>query len=403
MPTTTEHTTAPQTFALLGGGFSSCDSPDTQSQVSVVHTPRIKLDIDVLHRGAPQNCDVHLPGERLHFSSPIPPEAPNDPHPNDDDHDPEHEELDLGLPSPVQLETTGLSSHFKHLPKTTSFRPAPGRTEKQQEFWRTQTAHKESISAKLHAAGRGDLAIKLDACHQHDTFAHCNGCGKVRRFTNHCDTFYCPECAPQLSRQRIKQIKWWTETIAQPKHVVLTLRNFPEITPAIVKHAKKCLSRLRRSKFCNNWRGGFYSMEITNEGRGWHLHFHLLIDARYIDARELARQWERFSGGWGNIVKVKDARGQEYLAEVAKYIVKGSQMAAWPQDEIVQFITALLGVRTFGVFGQLYGKRTEWREWIKQITEKGMQCECGCTTWTYFDEHRQACFDAGIPWTGPPK
>ena len=153
-----------------------------------------------------------------------------------------------------------------------------------------------------------------------------------------------------------------------------------------IDELKKWFTRLRHRKFCRNWRGGFYSVEVTNEGRGWHLHLHVLVDARWIDAAELARQWAVVTRGFGKIVKVKDCRRNDYLAEVTKYTVKGSELARWTPSQISEFIRAFNGVRTFGVFGSLYGKRTEFAEWLKSIRDHKPKCECGCDKLRFFSE-----------------
>lgn len=318
----------------------------------------------------------------------IPPEAPPD-NPNAPHQDHQVAEFHLApfpftradQPAPVQLETRGITSHPHTPPPPTKTRP------EQSEFWTAGTIHKNAIAAKLRESGRGDLAQALEDCHSHYTVAHCNDCGKVTRFPNRCDRFYCPECQPRLAYDRRRSVEWWTKEVSQPKHVVLTIRNVPQLLPEHVDEFKGFWSKLRRRKFARGWRGGFYSLEVTNEGRGWHLHLHALIDARWIDAAELARQWSDCCRGFGNIVKVKDAREQNYLAEVTKYAVKGSQLAEWTPADIVQFITAFAGKRTFGVFGTLYGKRTEFAEWLAQIRDQKPLCPCGSCNVAYFSEH----------------
>lgn len=172
----------------------------------------------------------------------------------------------------------------------------------------------------------------------------------------------------------------------QPKHVVLTIRNTDTISKAHVQFIKKAFSKLRRTKFARNWSGGFYSLEVTNEGRGWHLHIHALVDARYIDARRLAEEWEKATKGAGYIVKVKDCRNRSYLQEVTKYAVKGNQLSEWSPDDILAFILAFEGVRQFGVFGSLYAKRTEWKEWLEQLQGAKGVCKCGCNSVRFFTE-----------------
>lgn len=185
----------------------------------------------------------------------------------------------------------------------------------------------------------------------------------------------------RLSRERKTAVEWWTQSIKQPKHVVLTVRNADVLTKQYVQTIKSAFSRLRRTKFARNWTGGFYSVEVTNESRGWHVHIHALVDAKWIDARELSQQWAKAVGQEFAIVKVKDARGADYLAEVTKYAVKGNDLSRWSSPDIVAFIDAFDGVRTFGVFGTLYGKRTEFREFLDQLQRLRIRCDCGCERW----------------------
>lgn len=266
--------------------------------------------------------------------------------------------------SSLQLEKRGVTSHRQ--PK---------------ELWRPELHHKATVAGKLAAAGMVEEAIVVGNCHTRVSVATCTGCHKVKRFLNRCDRFYCPACQPRLANERRGSIEWWTNLVSQPKHVVLTTRNTAELTRHDVQHLRDSFSRLRRMKATSGWRGGFYSIECTNEGRGWHLHIHALVDARWIDARELSVLWDKATRGRGCIVKVKDCRGKSYLQEVTKYAVKGTDLAKWPPQDVAAFVRAFLGVRTFGVFGTLYGKRTEWRAWLESIHADRSACECGCTEW----------------------
>jgi hypothetical protein len=253
-------------------------------------------------------------------------------------------------------------------------------------FWSKCTIHKNTIAAKLREAARISDALTLENCHTIYTIAKCNGCGSVQKFPNRCDNFFCPECQPRISADRKKAVQWWTREINQPKHVVLTVKNIPDLTSQHVHEFRNWFSKLRRTKFARNWLGGFYSLEVTNEGAGWHLHLHALVNAKWIDSLELSKHWSKVTNGFGRIVKVKDARGQDYLAEVTKYCVKGVQLAAWPKEDICKFIDAFRGLRTFGVFGELYGMRTKFRLWWKQVREQKPKCSCGSRDCSYYSE-----------------
>jgi hypothetical protein len=256
----------------------------------------------------------------------------------------------------------------------------------QQLLWHSNTIHKNTVAAKLRSVGLGEVASRLEWCHSIFTVAQCTACGTVQKFPNRCDQFFCPECQPRLQSDRERAVKWWTREISQPKHVVLTCRNVFDFSPGHVDEFKKWFTNLRRSAFAKNWDGGFYRLEVSNRGNGFHLHLHALINARWIDQFQLSEKWKKITNGQGEIVKVKAVYGESYLKEVTKYVVKGAELAAWTPEQIAMFIAAFDGKRTFGVFGSLYGKRTQFAEWFKQIRDAKPPCKCGCTSLLFFSE-----------------
>jgi diadenosine tetraphosphate (Ap4A) HIT family hydrolase len=319
---------------------------------------------------------------------------------------------------PLKVQTRGTTSQFE-----------------QQSFWTAKFDHKASIAAKLRQAGNYDLADKLDDCHRHTTFKRCRGCNKVTTFNNRCDLIICPTCQPRIARKRLDSVSWWAEKFIQPKHVVLTVRNVDSLTTENVNFLKHKLSALRRSKFAVKkttrhrglrelinvrrkrgqplrtadlrvtsypWHGGLWSLEVTNESNGWHLHFHLLVESRFIDATGLAQKWAKLVGQKFAIVKVKDARRQDYLHEVIKYAAKSSTIAGWQPNDIAAFVAVFSDCRTFGVFGALYKIRASHGEWAKTLADCRDACECGSTNFQFYS---QAAWDWYLETkeTGPPK
>lgn len=263
--------------------------------------------------------------------------------------------------------------------------------EHQGNLWHGTDIFARSVATKLREFGRLDLAEKLEHCHTDSVNIVCRGCKTVKTVWNRCDLFYCARCQPRLSRERKERVKWWVNEIKQPKHVVLTMRNRVHFTREYVQHFKDSWARLTRMKFADGWRGGFYSCEVTNEGRGWHLHLHALIDADYIDCRGLSMAWARANRDTGHIVKVKDARGEDYLREVTKYAVKGSQLAEWDGQDIAEFIDGLTGFRTFGVFGSMRGRQAEFAKILDEQKEARKKCQCGCSDF-------ELLTDLGVEW-----
>lgn len=256
-----------------------------------------------------------------------------------------------------------------------------------------QQVHADQLAANLAAAGLDEIASKISNCHTEWTFRRCGGCGRSESFLNRCDLSICPHCQPGLSRKRADDIKWWADQVQQPKHVVLTVRNLPTLEAKDVDGFRQNITRLRRSKFAGEWRGGLYSFEVTNCGNGWHLHAHLLVDTDWIDKAGLIDNWARIIGQSTAIVHVSDCRGEDYLREVTKYAVKGSELASWKPDQLKAYIKAIEGKRLFGTFGSLYKRRAERSKLLDSISEHNAECECGACNWTYFSENQWRWFE----------
>lgn len=272
--------------------------------------------------------------------------------------------------SPVKLETRGITSHHS-------------------DFWDTAWMHWSSVITRLDETGHSNLVGKMRSCHQDETRLTCMDCGKGKQFTNRCEIRWCPLCAPRLARERSEELTAWARTLKQPKHVVLTIRNTDTLRRRTVRNFQRALARLRRMKFAK-WTAGTWSLETTNESRGWHLHAHLLVEARWIDSGLLSAAWAKQVRQDFAIVKVKDARAKEYLAEVAKYVVKSSDLASWHGEDIAQLMVAFKGLRSFGVFGTLCGQRKVWRLTVRQARSERNKCECGCRKFQFDGDARLA-------------
>jgi len=245
---------------------------------------------------------------------------------------------------------------------------------------------RDSIVTRLREAARPDLAEPLDKCHREKSVMQCCSCRAARVFWNRCELKHCPICAERLAKERRKTVEWWTKEIHQPKHLVLTALNTTNLCAEYFLWFKQQFAKLRRSKCARNWRGGFYSIETTWNESGAHVHLHILLDCNWVNISEVAIVWGRLLQQEFAICKIKDARDKSYLAEVAKYVVKGSELASWTGSKLVTFLDAIANVRMFGVFGTLYKKRAELRDWLDTLRSLRNKCDCGCKTFRVLDE-----------------
>jgi len=123
--------------------------------------------------------------------------------------------------------------------------------------------------------------------------------------------------------------------------------------------------------------GGCCTVEITNNGNGWHLHSHWLVDSKLIDPQELAIAWGKQVGQEFAIVKVKKICERDYLSELCKYVAKGSELATWSAEQIWEFATAIRGRRFFFTFGSLSKLAPEVRAELLFLKPEKKPCDCG--------------------------
>lgn len=238
-------------------------------------------------------------------------------------------------------------------------------------FWDNAEVVRRSVAAKLRAGGEQKLAARLESCGQVVGYVRCENCGASHPATKQCHLRWCPQCAWRITAERCARVSAWAQTCNQPKHVVLTGRNTDAPLPRVYSRA---FSKLRRQKPFR-WSRGCRTIETTNEGRGWHVHIHALVDTRWVDAGELAVRWGRLVGQDFAIVKVKDARLETYLAELVKYACKPAQLASWTPTEAVTFIRACEGVRLFSTWGDLRG--------YQPPPKAQAVCDCGSQAWEF--------------------
>lgn len=245
---------------------------------------------------------------------------------------------------------------------------------------------KESLLAKVDGLIPEAVFQNLSRCGVEELYRTCEACGDWTTFYYRCSMKFCPLCNWRIARSRAEMLKAWSLQIAQPKHVVLTQRNFSVLTRRKIRDFGRAFAKLRRNRIWRDVEGGCISTEITNEGRGWHLHAHILIDTRWLNASQLAVEWGNLVGQEFGIVKVKDVREVSYLGEITKYVVKGAQLASWAPEEIAQFIRAIRGVRFFAAFGTLFHLQRKIKAHLKHNKPPTEPCKCGCSEYRYESE-----------------
>jgi hypothetical protein len=171
--------------------------------------------------------------------------------------------------------------------------------------------------------------------------------------------------------------------------VTLTVKNGPDLGERMghLRRAYKLMVDRRRQALsgngrgCTEWRkiyGAVGSYEVTNRGKGWHPHMHLLVIASdEIDRFMLKREWERATGD-SFIVDVREieAGNREQLVggfvEVLKYSMKFQDMSL---SDNWRAHLQLRGMRMVASLGCLYGVKEPDLRHDSEADVKGLPYE----------------------------
>lgn len=272
---------------------------------------------------------------------------------------------------------------------------------------------------KLRREDADDLADRLAKCGQEITLV-CTCCGVRKKSFTHCDLKWCPACQHHLAAQTAQRfaniiaashIKW-------PLNVTFTAKNFGYDEPWPVRENRRngqtrreavspirwvrnvaWSERLRRLDwFRSKVKGGVIGFEVTDEGKGYHVHAHALLDCRWLSVsesaprigatrdqvkakgdracREVGDQWklccQRAASVKVRRVWTRENDMQDALREVVKYSVKGSDLVE-SKREVAPLIRLLDGCRMITSFGSMFG-----RPECKRVKGGAPPCEaCG--------------------------
>lgn len=281
--------------------------------------------------------------------------------------------LPVALPS--QLETHAITSHA--LPSA----PKP-----KSESRKQAETDRAALLERLEAEDADDLSEPLRKCGKEDELT-CTCCGERWQIFKRCNRKWCPACQRALATRASLRYTGICASFQWPIFVTLTAKNWDDLDTDMVRHMRRSLGKLRRLRWwTKSVKGGIAGIEVTNTGKGWHPHLHMVLDCRWLavsstappthwsaDAKrtrytqanhEVRDQWSLCLGRKGN-VKTKRATPSEsgkskgIAAEIIKYSVKGSDLLQC-QDPIAPILRMLDGTRLLTSFGSAYGHLRDW-------------------------------------------
>ena len=256
------------------------------------------------------------------------------------------------------------------------------RAKRQMEGFESAELFKATIESKLLRAGCHERWFKnFRRCGVEKFIVMCPNCANVEEQFYQCSNKICPRCNWRIANARRRLLEKITAGMFGTKHIVLTQKNFSTGLKDKIRDSRKNLLKLRKQKIFGKVLGGCASMEITNEKKGWHLHWHLLVNSTvFVSGENLAIAWGKLVGQEFAIVKVKAVEEGSYLQEICKYAAKGSDIAKWTPEQIYEFADACAGTRMFTVFGNFAGMRKHAAKLVKLDKLKATKkiCSCGC-------------------------
>lgn len=178
--------------------------------------------------------------------------------------------------------------------------------------------------------------------------------GRVSLSLGRCRDRLCPFCARHRSRECSRKLAAYIETMARPRHIVLTLRSCSLPLKAQLDQLAEAWRRLRRH---TDWKshvsGGVYAIEVTRSDlrEQWHPHLHVVYDGAYYPQDMLAAAWEQVTGDSRVVWVTAVHDGQRAAAYIAKYVTKGVEVDLADDDVIIELAEAMAGRRMLHAFG----------------------------------------------------
>ena len=187
--------------------------------------------------------------------------------------------------------------------------------------------------------------IEADAPIQHLCVPHCNvpGCDR-------CDRRKAAIVAANLEDLTAAGGTWRSGN--------LTLRSIDGPLAAQYARLRRCLARLRRTRF---WQqhvaGGVYRLHCTLNlrTRQWHPHIHFVVRGTYMPHDELAAEWLRITGDSDQVWIEKIRDGASAPSDLASYLGAAPNMRHWPDAAVVEFYQANAHRRQVQTFGDVRG------------------------------------------------
>lgn len=182
---------------------------------------------------------------------------------------------------------------------------------------------------------------------------HCSHCGNIIDVPIHCSSKGCDICT-RFRRYRIRErIQYALQGLPSNqtlrwRHFTLTVKNGSDLGERL-NHLIKSFRKLRHRKLWKSSQyGGFYVVEITERGNGWHPHLHIVSFGHYLNWRKLLYVWCQITKDSSHVMVSSIRGGSNIAGYISKYITKATVLSI-PSLIIVDLVCK--NRRLFGPFG----------------------------------------------------
>lgn len=178
--------------------------------------------------------------------------------------------------------------------------------------------------------------------------------------SNHCHSRWCTPCSRERAARIVGNLRI-TLNETSVLFLTLTMKHSDSPLSAQIDRIYSCFRKLRRAKFWTDGvRGGSAVLELKHSHVTgcWHVHLHCLLDARWVEHKDLKAEWWRITGD-SNIVDIRPCGNPDHAAHyVTKYITKPVPASVINKpDQLLEMMAAVAHRRLVLTWGAWRGIR----------------------------------------------
>jgi hypothetical protein len=234
------------------------------------------------------------------------------------------------------------------------------------ERWTARTKAKKEIIARLDRISHKDGLRMKQCC----SLFKATTCGQhtVKCYpTFRCKKLICPDCASEravrLSKQTEAKIAEVMKTTSgRLCFLTLTIKNTPTFEAGLMKLKKDFAKFKRKKAFKQHIEGYFGAFEHTynSKTKDFHVHLHLIVlRGKFWNQSNISDTWREVTGD-SFIVDIREIKDiHKGVKEVAKYIVKSTDLMKMPDDKFREVVEVKKGTRMFISGGCFYNVKLD--------------------------------------------